>query len=179
MALDVAEITRLFETHGAAWYGGEGIDQRQHALQCAHLGEQAGASSELVVAALLHDLGHLLQQDAPEEKDDVHQWVVIPFLRGLFPPSVIEPISLHVDAKRYLCAVDPTYALQLSDASLRSLRLQGGPFSPEQAQIFIAQEFAADAVALRRWDDLAKNPTAQPPGWLHFQPVLERVSLRG
>ena len=178
MALEIVEITRLFETHGAQWYGGEGVDQRQHALQCAHLAEQAGATPALVAAALLHDLGHLLQQDAPEGKDDVHQYAVVPFLRGLFPLAVIEPIRLHVDAKRYLCATDDAYAAQLSEASVASLALQGGAFSSEQAQVFLGQPFAADALALRRWDDLAKSPAAQPPGWAHYLPILESVSLR-
>lgn len=178
MALEIEEITRLYETYGAQWYGGEGVDQLQHALQCAHLAEQAGASPELIAAALLHDLGHLLQQDAPAGKDDVHQYVVVPFLRGLFPPAVIEPIRLHVDAKRYLCATDGAYAAQLSEASVSSLAMQGGPFSSEQAQVFLNQSFAADALALRRWDDLAKSPAAQPPSWAHYVPVLESVSLR-
>jgi phosphonate degradation associated HDIG domain protein len=178
MALEIEEITRLFETYGAQWYGGEGVDQLQHALQCAHRAEQAGATPELMVAALLHDLGHLLQQHAPDGRDDVHQYAVVPFLRGLFPSAVIDPIRLHVDAKRYLCATDSAYAAQLSEASVASLALQGGPFSSEQAQVFLTQPFAVDALALRRWDDLAKSRAAQPPGWAHYLPVLESVSLR-
>lgn len=112
MALQIEEITELFHAQGAAQYGAEAINQQQHALQCAHLAEQAGASPELVAAALLHDLGHMLAPKSSSPSgavDDVHQYVAIPFLRGLFPAAVIEPIRLHVDAKRYLCQADPGY----------------------------------------------------------------------
>lgn len=181
MALQLHEITHLFETEGEARYGGEAIDQRQHALQCGHLAELAGASPELIAAALLHDLGHFLsrqQKELPKNVGDVHQYAAIPFLRGLFSDAVIEPIRLHVDAKRYLCAVDTTYWASLSPASKRSLELQGGPFSAVETEAFMAQAFAADAVALRRWDDLAKNPAARPPAWSHYLPLLERIRLQ-
>lgn len=178
MALQIEEITKLFHAQGAVQYGGEAINQQQHALQCAHLAEQAGASPELVAAALLHDLGHLLapKNASPSgDIDDVHQYVAIPFLRGVFPDAVIEPIRLHVDAKRFLCQADPGYWASLSPASRHSLELQGGPFSGDAAAAFIAQAFATDAVALRRWDDLAKNPAATPPGWAHYVAVLMRA----
>lgn len=179
MALQIEEITKLFHAQGAVQYGGEAINQQQHALQCAHLAEQAGASPELVAAALLHDLGHLLapKNASPSgDIDDVHQYVAIPFLRGVFPDAVIEPIRLHVDAKRFLCQADPGYWASLSPASRHSLELQGGPFSGDAAAAFIAHAFATDAVALRRWDDLAKNPAATPPGWAHYVAVLMRAS---
>ena len=179
MALTISDISVLFDVQGGARYGGEAISQLQHALQCAHLAEQAGASPELVAAALLHDLGHLV---APEtvlaEKsaaDDLHQFLAVPFLRGLFSEAVLAPIRLHVDAKRYLCRVDRHYGTSLSAASQCSLALQGGPFSSAQAEAFIGQPFAADAVALRRWDDRAKDPAAKPPGWAHYRAVLESV----
>ncbi len=179
MALTLDEITDLFHANGAVQYGSEAVTQQQHALQCAHLAEQAGATPALIAAALLHDLGHLL---APEQRpksagaDDLHQFMALPFLRGVFPDAVLAPIRLHVDAKRYLCQADPAYWAGLSPASQRSLVLQGGPFTAEEAAAFIDQVFAADAVALRRWDDSAKNPEALTPGWTHYAGVLERVS---
>lgn len=182
MALTLEEIAELFETRGAAQYGGEAISQLQHALQCAHLAERSGASTELVAAALLHDLGHLLVQREPAREagvDDLHQFLALPFLRGVFPDAVLEPIRMHVDAKRYLCQVDSAYQASLSPASQRSLALQGGPFSGEEAAAFMAQAFAADAVALRRWDDLAKDPAATPPDWAHYLGVLDQAALRG
>jgi phosphonate degradation associated HDIG domain protein len=179
MALQIGQITELFLAQGAVQYGSEAINQQQHALQCAHLAEQAGGSAELIAAALLHDLGHLLPKAASKAAgvDDLHQYLAVPFLRGVFGEAVLEPIRMHVDAKRYLCHVDKHYWAGLSPASQRSLALQGGTFSEEEAAAFIAQPFATDAVALRRWDDLAKDPAATPPGWAHYVAVLERASL--
>ena len=180
MALQIGEITELFTTQGSNQYGSEPINQLQHALQSAHLAELSGATPELVCAALLHDLGHMLSGQVPElalHKDDVHQYKVVPFLRGVFPAAVIEPIRLHVDAKRYLCATDPAYWASLSAASKRTLELQGGIFSAEQAAAFIEQDFAPDAVELRLWDDQAKDPSACPPEWSHFLAALQRSCL--
>lgn len=179
MALSLDDITGLFHANGAIQYGAEAVTQQQHALQCAQLAEQAGASPELIAAALLHDLGHLLAAErAPVAAgaDDLHQFMALPFLRGVFPEAVLAPIRLHVDAKRYMCRVDPSYWAGLSPASKRSLVLQGGPFSEEEAHDFMAQAFAADAVALRRWDDSAKDPQALTPGWAHYAAVLQRAS---
>lgn len=181
MALSIEQIVRLYRTAGAARYGMEAINQEQHALQCALLAEQAGASAALVAAALLHDLGHLLVHQLPEGaagKDDLHEYRAIPFLRGEFPDAVIEPVRMHVAAKRFLCAVDERYWDGLSPASRHSLQLQGGAFTTAEAEHFIAQPYAADAVDLRRWDDQAKSPTRATPGWEHFTRVLEQSSLR-
>jgi len=178
MVLDIDDIIELYRTAGAARYGMEAINQEQHALQCALLAEQAGGGAELVTAALLHDLGHLV---APErkpqaaEKNDLHEFAAIPFLRGTFGKAVIEPIRMHVDAKRYLCATVTGYWDTLSPASRRSLELQGGPFTPEAAMAFMGQPYAGDAVALRRWDDCAKSPTRETPGWAHFRGALMRA----
>ncbi len=179
MALSLEQITGLFLSHGAVQYGAEAVTQQQHALQCAHLAEQAGASPELITAALLHDLGHLITLDKEKsaaDVDDLHQYLAIPFLRGVFPDAVLEPIRFHVDAKRYLCSADKSYFATLSTESKRSLTLQGGPFLPEDAMAFLRRPFAVDAIALRRWDDLAKDPLAKPPAWAHYARVLERVS---
>ncbi|MBA4327863.1 MAG: phosphohydrolase [Polaromonas sp.] len=179
MALTLDEITGLFHAKGAVQYGAEAVTQQQHALQCAYLAECAGAPPTLVAAALLHDLGHLLaprHEPTSPSADDLHQFIALPFLRGVFPEAVLAPIRLHVDAKRYMCRVDPSYWAGLSPASRKSLVLQGGPFSEEEAHDFMAQAFAADAVALRRWDDGAKDPQASTPGWTHYAAVLQRVS---
>lgn len=181
MPMTIDQIVRLYRTAGAARYGMEAISQEQHALQCGLLAQQAGAGDALVAAALLHDLGHLLIQDLPESaaaKDDLHEYRAIPFLRGEFGEAVIEPIRLHVAAKRYLCWIDPAYHAGLSPASVHSLMLQGGVFSDDEAEAFIAQPHAVEALQLRRWDDQAKSPTRETPGWAHFRPVLEGVCLR-
>ena len=170
--LSLADIERLFARHGAEQYSGEPVTQLEHALQTAHLAEQSGAGDALVTACLLHDLGHLLnhQGETPSLRgiDDTHQYFAIPFLRGLFDGAVLDAIKLHVDAKRYLCHVDAGYHARLSDDSKRSLALQGGVFDAAGAAAFIGQPGAADAVRLRRWDDLAKEAALATPTLAHF-----------
>jgi phosphonate degradation associated HDIG domain protein len=181
MALHIEQIVRLYRTEGVARYGMEAINQEQHALQCGLLAQESGAGPELVAAALLHDLGHLLTRALPQsaaDKDDLHEYRCIPFLRGTFGDAVIEPIRLHVPAKRYLCWSEPAYRGSLSPASQRSLALQGGTFSDEEAAAFVAQPHARAAIDLRRWDDLAKSPTRITPGWDHFLDALEQARGR-
>jgi predicted HD phosphohydrolase len=115
--------------------------------------------------------------DTPPEKDDLHQYVALPFLRSLFPDAVLEPIKLHVDAKRYLCAVDAAYWEALSPASKHSLVLQGGAFDAAQVHAFEALPFCQEAVRLRRYDDLAKVPGAPTAGLAHFSQTMARVAL--
>ena len=182
MSLTLPEIHRLLEERGHKQYGMEAINQLEHALQCAHLAEQAGETAETVVASLLHDLGRLLatERDGVDEhdteKDDLHQFIALPFLRALFPDAVLEPIRLHVDAKRYLCLIDPSYWAELSPASKHSLELQGGVFNEAEAERFITQPFAAEAVRLRRYDDLAKVKDKQVPPLAHYAQHLWQVS---
>ncbi|MEJ7686580.1 MAG: phosphonate degradation HD-domain oxygenase [Variovorax sp.] len=182
MALNVEEIARLLNAKGERQYGHEAVSQLDHALQCAQLAEQAGETAETVTAALLHDLGHLLaaERDAgdgeQQQRDDLHQYIALPFLRSLFAPAVLEPIRLHVDAKRFLCTTEPAYWHGLSPASRRSLELQGGAFTPEEAERFMAQPFAAAAVRLRRYDDEAKQPQKKTPPLAHYERVMNAVA---
>lgn len=178
MALTVNQIVNLYRTEGAARYGMEAVSQEQHALQCAHLAEQQGAGIALVAAALLHDLGHLLGvPDSAASKDDLHEYRALPFLRGEYPEAVLQPVRLHVAAKRYLCATQTGYWAGLSPASKRSLELQGGPFNVDQVEQFLLEPHALDAVSLRMWDDQAKDPECVTPGWEHYRRVLDRVCL--
>lgn len=176
----IEQLIRLYEAKGSREYDGEGISQLEHALQSAHHAERAGAPRELVCAALLHDVGHMLNDrgETPTLRgiDDEHQNAALPFLRGHFPEVVIEAIRLHVDAKRYLCATRADYYGRLSEDSKRSLKLQGGVFSAADAERFIGQPFAADAVKVRLWDDAAKIPGAATPDLAHFEPVLRAVA---
>lgn len=179
--LSLQDIATVFERRGHEQYSGEPVTQLQHALQTAALAQDHGAHDELVTACLLHDLGHLLQElgESPTLRgvDDVHQYAALPFLRGLFGPRVLGGIQLHVDSKRYLCATVPLYQAALSADSQRSLVLQGGVFSPEQAATFIAKPGAADAVKLRQWDDLAKVEDAITPSLQHFLSRAQRCAL--
>jgi phosphonate degradation associated HDIG domain protein len=181
MALSFPDIERLFAQRGGERYAGEPVTQLEHALQCAMLAQHDGADDELVTAALLHDLGHLLHDlgETPSLQgvDDIHQYRALPFLRGLFGDAVIDAIRLHVDAKRYLCATRPGYFAALSDDSKRSLGLQGGIFNEGQAEAFISQGGADRAVRLRVWDDQAKTAGLATPPLAHFLERARRCAL--
>jgi phosphonate degradation associated HDIG domain protein len=181
--LSLPDIELLFARFGANQYSGEPVTQLEHALQTAHFAEESGADDALVTACLLHDLGHLLNDlgETPTLRrlDDTHQYFALPFLRGLFPDTVLDAIKLHVDAKRYLCEANPDYYARLSADSKRSLALQGGVFSAVQATTFLAQTGARDAVMLRQWDDLAKQADLPTPTLAHFLGRAARCELPG
>ncbi|MDN7425466.1 phosphohydrolase [Burkholderia sp. AU16741] len=178
MALTVEEIHELYRTHGHVAYSGEPVTQLEHALQSGLLAEESGADEALVAAAFLHDFGHLLnrQGDTPSARgiDDLHQYYVLPFLRPLFADAVLEPIRLHVDAKRCLCRTVPGYFESLSPDSVRSLALQGGIFSDEEAVAFLRRPFAEDALRLRRWDDTAKEEGKMTPDLARYMEIVAR-----
>ena len=175
-------IFELFETRGSAAYLGEPVSQREHALQAAHLAQSDHASDALIVATLLHDIGHLLDwnQDNPADHglDAQHEEKGSVWLFGYFGLQVSEPVRLHVIAKRYLCAVDPGYLAWLSPASIRSLDLQGGPLSREERRRFEANSFHQDAVRLREWDDAAKKPGWSVPVMTSYTDQLRHLLIR-
>jgi [1-hydroxy-2-(trimethylamino)ethyl]phosphonate dioxygenase len=179
-ALD--EIFRVFREQGAAEYLGEPVSLTEHMLQSALAAEQDGAPPRLVAAALLHDYGHFIH-DLPTDSaehgvDTQHEEVAHAFLSRHFGPEIAEPIRMHVAAKRYLCAADSSYLAELSQASVLSLELQGGPYSPEEAAAFERSPYAEDAVRLRRWDDVGKIFGLETPDLEHYRSVLEQ-SMRG
>lgn len=180
--LTLTDIEFLFAKNGDEQYSGEPVTQLEHALQTAYLAEQNGADDELITAALLHDLGHLLHDlgETPSLRgvDDVHQYRALPFLRGLFGDDVLNAIKFHVDAKRYLCAVRPEYPARLSEDSKRSLLLQGGILSEAAAAEFIRQPGAERAVQLRLWDDAAKDANLITPPLTHFMEYASRCATK-
>src|SRR5579872_3651898 len=157
------EIAGLFAGPGAAEYLGEPVTIGVHMRQAAVLAERAGAPDPLVAAALLHDVGHLLGAASHEHGGAGASW-----LARWFGPEVTEPVRLHVAAKRYLCATEPGYASLLSEESVRTLAAQGGPMTPDEAAAFEAHPHAAAALAVRRWDEAAKDPAGVPPPFGHF-----------
>ena len=187
MSLSVPEIVQLLNSRATTWYGQEAVSQLEHALQCAHLAEKANETPETIVAALLHDLGHILIKENPDAftdeakpptKDDLHQYVALPFLRAVFSDAVLEPIKLHVEAKRYLCAVDQHYWDSLSPASKHSLELQGGIFDENQVKAFEDLPYASQATRLRRYDDLAKVAGLPTPPLSHYEEMMENIALK-
>ncbi|MGH9577498.1 MAG: phosphonate degradation HD-domain oxygenase [Terriglobales bacterium] len=177
----IEDIERLFREHGHIAYSGEGVSQLEHALQSGQLAQKDGAPEALVAAAFLHDLGHLLnlQGETPTERgiDDQHQYFAIPFLRPLFPREVVEPIRLHVDAKRALCALDTDYYEALSEDSKRSLTLQGGIYTQAETDAFLEKSYAEDAVRVRRWDDAGKVAGKQTAPLTHYLAIAARCKL--
>ena len=127
-------------------------------------------------AALLHDVGHFTGVISGAElmngRDNRHGDAGADWLAQWFSEEVTEPVRLHVAAKRYLCAVEPGYFERLSEASRYTLTVQGGPMTPDQAAAFAAGAYAGDAVRLRRWDEAAKDPALDVPGFAAFAPLL-------
>ena len=157
----IDEVLSLYEAWGSRKYAEE-ITQTEHAVQCAHLALAEHSSPSLVLAALLHDIGHLidLELNAGSEifdTDTQHEASGSRSLADILPVAVRQPIALHVEAKRWLCAKEHGYLESLSAASLHSLQLQGGPMSEREAIRFESMPGFADAVALRKWDDCGKN----------------------
>ena len=172
----IDEICTAFERRGQETYG-EGISQLEHAVQCAAFAERDGADAALVTATLLHDIGHLLH-DLPADVadsgiDTQHEASGSAWLSRHFGLAVTEPVRMHVAAKRYLATMEPGYFERLSEASVLSLRLQGGPMSAPQAAAFAAEPFFADAIRLRRWDEEGKIVGYHGPALDHFLPRVQ------
>ncbi len=177
----IHDIENLFLRDGHIAYAGEGINQLEHALQCAQLAEAAGANAAQITAALLHDIGHLLNPkgETPTSRgiDDQHQFVASHHLKSVFKEDVTAPVRLHVLGKRALCALDRSYYDTLSPDSKRSLALQGGPLSGQELGDFLAMPYAREALSLRRWDDLAKVPGRATPTLAYFIGIAQSVCI--
>jgi [1-hydroxy-2-(trimethylamino)ethyl]phosphonate dioxygenase len=179
--LEFPQLHKLIICKGHQSYGGESVSQAEHALQCATLARRAGETESLIVASLLHDVGHQLDcsfsDDIPGE-DRQHEVLGAQFLCDFFPASVTQPILLHVRAKRYLCAVRPSYFEMLSPASVHSLQLQGGPLTLIESQQFEQMPFFEDAIKLREFDELAKDPAFQSDPWASFEPEMSAMAQK-
>ena len=166
------ELLDIFAGRATRRYGLSEINQLQHALQAAALAEADGAPPATVLASLLHDVGHMIhhlgEDPAARGLDDVHEELGARWLAERFGPEVSEPVRLHVAAKRYLCAAEPDYFGKLSPDSVRSLALQGGPMSADEAEAFRCHPQFTEAVRLRRYDEAAKDPRARTPDFDHF-----------
>lgn len=176
-------LAGLFAGEGMSSYLGEEVSIAAHMLQAAALAEKARAGDYLVAAALLHDVGHFEAitprqegKQHPQPRDFRHQETGATWLAQWFPEAVTEPVRLHVMAKRYLCRIDPVYFERLSQASVHTLSLQGGPLTTDEARLFKRLSHAANAVAVRRWDDDAKDPSMVTPSFDSFRALLDRVA---
>jgi len=171
------KIENMLNENGSDLYGGEAVTQTQHALQCATLAEQENASNALITAALLHDIGHLLDpefENALSKGEDLyHEDMGEAFLKDWFDEAVTQPVRLHVAAKRYLCTTDENYFSKLSPASVHSLNLQGGLMSELELAEFKMNKFCEEGLRLRIWDDMAKDPEMKTPSVSHFMKYTE------
>lgn len=178
----LAELTDLFTRLGGLRYG-EGVTQLEHALQTAHHAKLDDAPPTMIVAALLHDVGHMMQKVGENAADlgidTRHEHISAGYLSRAFGPDVTEPVRLHVAAKRYRVAVDPDYLERLSPASLQSLALQGGPMSPSEIETFMAEPAAAAALRLRGYDEAGKAPEAEVAGFETYHGLLRALIDRG
>lgn len=174
----IDQIVDVFETRGSENYGTEGVTQLEHALQSGDLARESDADQKLIVAALLHDIGHILS-DAPlptsssQNYDDDHESIGYRFLVEHFGNAVADPVRLHVAAKRYLCTKNPEYEKHLSPTSFKSYQDQGGTMSEEELAAFEAEPYFREALRLRHWDDIAKRSDIAMSKIGDFVPELE------
>ena len=170
------EVVALYQARGSAAYFGERVSMTEHGLQAAYFAQLEGAPAALLVAALLHDVGHLLDAvpDAIEDwtSDAHHEETGARWLAARFAPEISEPVRLHVPAKRYLCATDRDYLSRLSPASVHTLRLQGGPMSAHEVERFEAERFHREAVRVRLWDDQGKVAGLVTPSLRDYLPMI-------
>jgi phosphonate degradation associated HDIG domain protein len=176
------QLLDVFTGRATRRYGLSAVNQLQHALQAAAQAETDGCAPATVLASLLHDVGHMIHElgedPAGRGIDDVHEELGAKWLARHFTADVVEPVRLHVAAKRYLCATESDYFDKLSPASVRSLGLQGGPMSADEIAAFQRQPHYGEAVRLRRYDEAAKDPHALTPDFDHFLRHVEGCRLK-
>ena len=176
----VARLQVLFESNGAADYLGEPVTLAEHMLQGAAIAEKRGLADSVIVAALLHDIGHLESPRGTFSMDDnhdrVHEEAGADFLQPYLPAAVVDCVRLHVAAKRYLCATRPDYLRCLSDASIHSLQLQGGPMGDDEVTAFAREPNLEAILQVRYLDDSGKRQDMQTPPVTRFLPLVRRLA---
>lgn len=169
----------IFSRYGDTEYLGEPVTMSAHMLQCAQFAEENNDSKEVIVAALLHDIGHFTSEvgsfSMNDTADRVHEEAGAELLQHLFPALVVDCIRFHVPAKRYLCKTEPDYFVELSEASVHSLRLQGGPMSEQEVADFKKNPNLDAIVKVRRYDDWSKVPDKPTPDFNHYAPLVKEV----
>jgi phosphonate degradation associated HDIG domain protein len=177
----VEEILAIYGRRGSEAYFGENVSTTEHCLQAAYFAQIAGAPPGLVVAALLHDIGHLVD-DVPQDiadwtVDAHHEEIGGHWLARRFRPEVSEPVRLHVPAKRYLLATDAKYFAKLSPASVITLRLQGGPMAAHEVAQFETEAYYMEAVRVRQWDDQGKVAGLKTPSLGDYRALIESLAI--
>ncbi len=175
----VAFLTDIFDRKGADSYLGEEVTMSGHMLQAAQNAERAGEPDAVIAAALLHDIGHYTGE-FPENYIDLglnnrHESMGAAILENFFPEEVTQPVRWHVEAKRYLCAVEPDYFSGLSEASVKTLELQGGPMNLQEIREFEKNPHLQAILRVRRYDDGGKVPGTVTPALSHYMKIVQQV----
>src|ERR1700748_2500384 len=174
------EIMRLYEAHGGAEYAGEKVSQLEHMVQAAQLAEAQGFDEEVILAAFLHDIGHISEAAKGDNEMEGcvikdHEDLGAEFLRGKgFSKKVARLVESHVEAKRYLTLKDPAYYSQLSEASKATLEFQGGPMTEEEAAAFELYPLFPLIIQMRKWDEQAKIENKPLPDLQHYRQMMIR-----
>ncbi len=172
-------LNDIFDRRGGEEYLGEPVTMAQQMLQGATLAERQGLPEEVIVAALLHDIGHFTSEFGTYHPDDTqdrhHEDAGADVLGGYFPSIVTDCVKYHVAAKRYLCATRPAYFQRLSAASVHTLQLQGGPMDQNEVAAFEANPNLERIIQVRYLDEAGKDPEMDTPGFAHFAPMVQRV----
>lgn len=175
----VAFLGDIFKRRGGEEYLGEPVTMAEHMLQGAHFAEKAGEPDVIVVSALLHDIGHFTSEFGTFSMDDtedrLHEEAGAEVLEAYFPTLVTDCVRYHVAAKRYLCAAKPEYYKRLSEASIHSLNLQGGPMSDTEMEAFEKEPNLAEIVKVRYYDEAGKRADLQTKPFSHYAPMVQRI----
>ncbi len=175
----VAFIGDIFERRGGEEYLGEPVTMAEHMLQGATIAEQNGQPEEIIVGALLHDIGHFTSEFGTYHPDDIedrhHEDAGAEVLEQFFPSVITDCCRYHVAAKRYLCATKPEYFNRLSAASVHTLELQGGPMSAEEVAAFEANPNLKEIIQVRYLDEAGKRADMKTPEFAHFAPIVQRM----
>lgn len=175
----VAFLQDIFDRRGGEEYLGEPVTMAQHMLQGATLAQRQGLPETVIVAALLHDIGHFTSEfgtfSMQDTQDRYHEEAGAKVLERFFPALVTDCVRYHVAAKRYLCATRPEYFERLSEASVHSLNLQGGPMSAEEVASFEQLDNLEDIITVRYLDDAGKEAGMDTPSFADFAPLVQRV----
>ncbi|WP_171230923.1 HD domain-containing protein [Ruegeria sp. HKCCA6707] len=175
----VAFLADIFDRRGSEEYLGEPVTMAQHMLQGATIAEQNKMPEEIIVGALLHDIGHFTSEFGSYHPDDTedrhHEDAGAAVLEQFFPSVITDCCRYHVAAKRYLCATKPAYFDRLSAASVHTLELQGGPMSAEEVATFQANPNLEAIIQVRYLDEAGKSPDMDTPDFAHFAPIVQRM----
>ena len=172
-------LADIFDRRGDEEYLGEPVTMSEHMLQGAHFAEQAGEPEIVIVAALLHDIGHFTSEFGTfamtDTKDRYHEQAGADLLEQFLPPLVVDCVRHHVAAKRYLCATEPAYLAELSEASVHSLNLQGGPMNEDEMAQFAQNPNLQAILRVRKYDDAGKQAGLKTQPFAHYAPMIARV----